>query len=129
MQLMTEAITQVVHTSFNSIEERQEEISSTVTNILKFLCKAVELVKNFVDCLSATVESQTPSETSRMEETAPLVLVPPIMVQVSKSVVNFGTSESNHIVQDNDHIIIDFSSMHINEVYVVHSAANAKIKP
>ena len=114
-----------MQSSFKSIEERQEEISSTITNLLKVLYKAVEEVKNDVDCPSATTESQAPLETSIMEKTAQPVPFPPISIQVSKTVVIFGTPESNNVFQDNDQIIIDFSSMHMNEVYVVESVVNA----
>ena len=64
MQLMTKAITKVAQTSFKSIEEIQEEILGTVTNLLKVLCKAVEEVKIVVDCPSPIAESQAPSKTS-----------------------------------------------------------------
>ena len=57
MQLMIEAIIEVVQSSFKSIKERQEELSGTVTDLLKVLCKAVEEVKIVVDGPSATVES------------------------------------------------------------------------
>ena len=63
VQIMTEAIIKVAHTSFKSIEEWQEEILGTVTNLLKVLCKAVEEVKIIVACPSGTTESQAPSKT------------------------------------------------------------------
>ena len=76
--------------------------------------KAVEEVKIVVDCLIATAESQGPSETSRMEQVVPSVPVSPIMVQVSKTFVKFGTVKPNLFFQDTDQLIIDFSSMHVN---------------
>ena len=63
VQLMTEEITEAMQTSFMSIEEWQEEILGTVTNLLKVLCKAVEEVKIIVACPSGTTESQAPSKT------------------------------------------------------------------
>ena len=36
--------------------------------------------------------------------------------------------ESNHMVQDNDQLIIVFSSMQINEVYIVQTVVNTEIK-
>ena len=116
---MIEETTEATHTSFNNIKERQEELSGTVTNLLKVLCKVVEDVKIVVDCPNETTESQDPSETSRMEQTAPPFPVPPITVEVSKAIVDLGTLEFNDVFKDNGKIIIDLSSMHINEVYPV----------
>ena len=56
--MMTEEITEVAQTSFKSIEERQEEISGTATNLLNVFCKAVEDVKISVDCPIPTMESK-----------------------------------------------------------------------
>ena len=122
---MNVTITEATQTSFMSIEERKEEILGTITNLLKVMCKAVQEVKIVVDFPSATYETQAPSETSIMEKTTQPVPFPPISIQVSKTVVIFGTPESNHVFQDNDQIIIDFSSMHMNEVYAVPSVINA----
>ena len=63
-----------------------------------------------------------------MEKIVPPLPVPPITVEVSKGVVNLGTLEFNDVFRDSGNIIIDFSSMHINEVYAIHSDFNAKIK-
>ena len=119
VQIMFEAIIEAVQTIFKSIEEWQEEISSTITNFLKVLCTAIEDVKIVIGCPSATTESQDPSATSRMYQTVPAALVPSITVEVSKVVVDLGTPEFNDVLKDKVHIIIDFSSKHINEVYVV----------
>ena len=50
------------------------------------------------------------------------------MVQVSKIVVDLGTPDFNQVFQDSGQIIIDFSSMHINEVYAIQSVVSAEIK-
>ena len=63
IQLMTEAIIKVAQSSFKSIQEWQEDILGTVTNLLKVLCKVVEEVKIVVDCPTPIVDSQAPSET------------------------------------------------------------------
>ena len=89
------------------------------------MCKEFKEVKIVVDFPSATYETQAPSETSIMEKTAQPIPFRPTTVRVSKIVVIFGTPESNHVFQDNDQIIIDFSSMHMNEVYAVPSVINA----
>ena len=64
-----------------------------------------------------------------MEKIVPPIPVPPIMVQVSKTVVDLRTPEFNQVFQDSGQTIIDFSSMHINEVYAVHSTVKIEIKP
>ena len=64
IQMITEAITEVVQSSFKSMEERKAELSGIVTNLVKVLCKLVEEVKIVVDCPSETTESQAPFETS-----------------------------------------------------------------
>ena len=50
------------------------------------------------------------------------------MVQVLKDVVKRGTPESNIDFQDTNQLIIDFSSMHMNEVYAVQNVVNTEIK-
>ena len=70
-----------------------------VTNLLKVLCKVVEDLKKKIDYPIATTESQDPSETLRMGQTALLVPVPPIMVELSKGIVDLGTLEFNDIFQ------------------------------
>ena len=59
------------------------------------MCKAVEEVKIVVDFPSATADSRAPSETSKREQVVPYVLVSPIKIQVSKTVVKFGNPDSN----------------------------------
>ena len=58
----------------------------------------------------------------------PHLQVPRITAQVSKTVVRLGNLESNHMVQDNYQLIIYFSSMQINEVYIVQTVVNTEIK-
>ena len=88
------------------------------------MCKAVEEVKIVVDFLSAIAQSHAPSKTSRMEQVGPSILVSLIMVQVSKTIVKFGILESNLGFQDTNHLIIYFSSMHMNEVYAIQNIVN-----
>ena len=61
-----------------------------------------------------------------MEQIVAFVPSLPITMQVSKVIVKCGTSESNLDFQDIDQLIIDFSSMHMNEVYAVQNIVNAK---
>ena len=63
MQLMTDTITESIQSSFMSIGERQEELSSTFIYLLMVLYKAVEEVNIVVDGPSTTVDSQAPSQT------------------------------------------------------------------
>ena len=88
---MKEVIAEASHTSFKTIEKWQEEISCTVTDLLKALCKEVKDVKIFVDCPVPTTESCDPLETSKVKTTTILVLVPPIKVEVSGGVIDLGT--------------------------------------
>ena len=66
-------------------------MSGTITSLLKVLCKVVEDVKIVVDCRVPTMESQDPSEMSKIEQIAIPVPVPPIKVEVSRGVVDLGT--------------------------------------
>ena len=63
MQLMTDTITESIQSSFMSIGERQEELSSTFIDLLMVLYKAVEEVNIVLDGPSTTVDSQAPSQT------------------------------------------------------------------
>ena len=128
MQLMTDTITEAMQSSFMSIDERQEEILGTVIDLLMVLCKAVEEVNIIVDGPSTAVESQTPSHTFQMEQIVTSIPTLPIMLQVPKNVVKCGTYESNLYFQDANQLIIDFSSMHMNEVYAVQNVVNTKMR-
>ena len=92
------------------------------------LCKAVEEVNIIVDGPSTAVDSQAPSQTFQMEQTVTSIPTLPIMLQVPKNVVKCGTYESNPYFQDANQLIIDFSSMHMNEVYAVQNFVNTKIR-
>ena len=52
----------------------------------------------------------------------------PIMLQVHKTIVKCGTLESNLDFQDANQLIIDFSSMHMNEVYAIEDVVNTKMR-
>ena len=67
-----------MHTSFKTIEEWQENLSGTVTDLLKALCKAIEDAKIAVNCPVPTTESLDPPEISKIEQTATPVLDPAI---------------------------------------------------
>ena len=125
MQLMTDTSIEAMQYSFMSIGEWQEELSGTVIDVLMVLCKAVEEVNIVVDGPSTIVESQAPYKTFRMDQTVAFVPTLPIMLQVPKTVVKCGTLESNLDFQDANQLIIDFSSMHMNEVYAIHNVVNA----
>ena len=63
-----------------------------------------------------------------MEQTVASMPTLPLMVQVPKAVVKCGTPESNLDFQDTNQLIIDFSSMHMSEVYAIQNVVNAKIR-
>ena len=128
MQLMTDTITESIQSSFMSIGERQEELSSTLIDLLMVLYKAVEEVNIVVDGPSTIVESQAPYKSFRMDQTVAFVPTLPIMLQVPKTVVKCGTLESNLDFQDANQLIIDFSSMHMNEVYAIQDVVNTKMR-
>ena len=65
------------------------------------------------------MDSQEPSKTSRMEQNAIHVLIPPIKVEVSGGVVDLGTLDFNDVSRDIGQITIDFSSMNIIEIYAL----------
>ena len=88
----------------------------------------MEEVKFVVDCPSPTNESQAPFETSRMEQTVASMPTLPITVQVPKAAIKCGIPESNLDFQDTNQLIIDFSSMHMNDLYAVQNAVNTEIR-
>ena len=63
LQLMTEEIAEAAQTSFKTIEERQTEMTVTVFDLLKVLCKVVEDVKFVVYYATPSTESQDPLDT------------------------------------------------------------------
>ena len=75
---MTEEIIEATLERFKTIEERQEEISCAVTNFLKVLYKVVEDVKVVIHCSTPRTKPQDPHNTSEVEPTGIVVLVPPI---------------------------------------------------
>ena len=85
----------------------------------------VEDVRIVVDCPIPTMESQDPSEISRMQQTVIHVPVPPIKVEVSERVVDLGTLEFNNVGKDIGQITIVFLDMEITEVYAIKSVVNA----
>ena len=69
VQLMTEAITEALQESVKTIEERHEEISGTITNFLKVLCKYVEDVKVVAHCSTPRTNPHDPFDTLEVEPT------------------------------------------------------------
>ena len=63
-----------------------------------------------------------------MEKMVTFVPTLPIMVQVPKAAVKCGTPKSNLDFQVTNYLIIDFSSMHRNEVYAFENVVNAEIR-
>ena len=92
------------------------------------MCEAVEYVKIVVKYSVPTTDSQDPPETSKIEQTATLVPVPPIKVEVSRGVIDLGTPEFNDVVRDINQITIDFLSMEIAELCAIQNVVAAEIK-
>ena len=62
-----------------------------INHILKYLCKKFEYVKIFVNYLVQNMESHDSLETSKIEQTAIPIPVPPIRVEVYGGVIDLGT--------------------------------------
>ena len=88
---MTKALTKVVQERFKKIYEKQTELTSTITGLLKVICKVVEEVKIAVDYTLQTTESQDVPGTSEERKNEIPISVLQIRMQVSGEALDLGT--------------------------------------
>ena len=86
----------------------------------------IEYFTIFVKYLVPNVESHNPPETSNIEKTIIPVVASPIKVEVSRGVIDLENPEFNDVSQEINQITIDFYSMKINELYIIHNFVTTK---
>ena len=104
------------------------ELTSTIIDLLKVLCKAIEEVRIAVYYTPHRNESQDVPDTPQEKQPEMPMSISLMRVQVSGEVLDLGTPKFNDVAKSIGQITIDFSLMQMAEVYVMQNSTVAEMK-